>query len=296
MAAPQLVGVVDVPPRGGTSRLWQALLALTNFGLVRMLAGNTGPLPEKFGLGRLYPCWRTQVTYLVTAACESWKRRPRAREVGAAARLDRGRQLRVARKAATRARGPPSAPAPRHRHRTGLRRPRRRHRAERRRPPGPRGQTHPVCLEAGAQRRKPRGTAPAGRCRGRRRGRADFVLEVVELLLPQAAIRQLETSTASKSVPARLARSYQSCSCSWILSFTSVDQPPEPNSELTAEPAPPEPEPEPLVPEPPALLAEAPVSLTDVASSVPLEFLAPLRRPRRPGGRSSSRRPGSWSP
>ena len=33
--------------------LWQALLADTNFGLVRMFEGKIGPLPEKFGLGRL---------------------------------------------------------------------------------------------------------------------------------------------------------------------------------------------------------------------------------------------------
>lgn len=42
-----------------------------------MLAGNTGPLPEKFGAGRLYPCWRTHVTYFSIAWCEIRpKRRP----------------------------------------------------------------------------------------------------------------------------------------------------------------------------------------------------------------------------
>ena len=50
--------------------LWQALLAATNLGLVRMFDGNTEPLPEKFGLGRLYPCCRTQSTYLVIVVCE----------------------------------------------------------------------------------------------------------------------------------------------------------------------------------------------------------------------------------
>jgi hypothetical protein len=52
----QLLDVVDVPPplgRRGTSRLWQALLAVWNFGFERRFAGNTGPLPEKFGFGRL---------------------------------------------------------------------------------------------------------------------------------------------------------------------------------------------------------------------------------------------------
>ena len=47
---------------------------MTNFGLERIEAGNTGP-PEKLGLGMLKPCWRTQVTNFVIAVCESWKRR-----------------------------------------------------------------------------------------------------------------------------------------------------------------------------------------------------------------------------
>jgi hypothetical protein len=33
--------------------LWQARLAAWNFALVRIFAGKIGPLPEKFGLGRL---------------------------------------------------------------------------------------------------------------------------------------------------------------------------------------------------------------------------------------------------
>ena len=43
------------PPlgRGGISRLWQALLAAWNFALVWMFCGKIGPLPEKFGVGRL---------------------------------------------------------------------------------------------------------------------------------------------------------------------------------------------------------------------------------------------------
>lgn len=44
------------------------LLALTNFGLVRMLAGKIGcPFPEKFGLGMSKPCWRTQATKALMA-------------------------------------------------------------------------------------------------------------------------------------------------------------------------------------------------------------------------------------
>jgi hypothetical protein len=46
--------VVLVPPGPvGIRRLWQALLAVWNFGLERMFEGNTAPFPEKFGLGRL---------------------------------------------------------------------------------------------------------------------------------------------------------------------------------------------------------------------------------------------------
>jgi hypothetical protein len=56
--------------------LWQARLAAWNFELDWMSAGKIGPLPEKFGLGRLYPCWRTHVTYFVIAVCE---RRPAKR-------------------------------------------------------------------------------------------------------------------------------------------------------------------------------------------------------------------------
>ena len=41
------------PPCVGASVLWQALLAAWNLALVRMFAGNTGPFPEKLGLGRL---------------------------------------------------------------------------------------------------------------------------------------------------------------------------------------------------------------------------------------------------
>ena len=43
------------PPlgRAGISRLWQALLAAWNFVLDWMFAGKIGPLPEKFGFGRL---------------------------------------------------------------------------------------------------------------------------------------------------------------------------------------------------------------------------------------------------
>ena len=37
-------------PCGGASRLWHALLADWNFWLVRMFAGNTGPLPGEVGL------------------------------------------------------------------------------------------------------------------------------------------------------------------------------------------------------------------------------------------------------
>ena len=48
-----LVPVPDPLGRGGARRLWQARLAAWNLALFRMFAGNIGPLPEKFGLGRL---------------------------------------------------------------------------------------------------------------------------------------------------------------------------------------------------------------------------------------------------
>jgi hypothetical protein len=44
------------------------LLAALNFALFPMLAGNTGPLPVKFGFGNLSPCAATQLANLVIAA------------------------------------------------------------------------------------------------------------------------------------------------------------------------------------------------------------------------------------
>jgi hypothetical protein len=44
------------------------LLAAWNFELLRIDEGKIGPVPERFGFGRSYPCWRTQVTYFVSAA------------------------------------------------------------------------------------------------------------------------------------------------------------------------------------------------------------------------------------
>jgi hypothetical protein len=51
--APAVVLVVPPLGRGGISRLWQARLAAWNFAFDWMFRGKIGPVPEKFGFGRL---------------------------------------------------------------------------------------------------------------------------------------------------------------------------------------------------------------------------------------------------
>jgi len=71
--APDVVLVPALDPplgRGGTSRCSQLFAAAWNFELVSMFLGKIGPLPEKFGAGRLYPCCFTHATKLLIAVCE----------------------------------------------------------------------------------------------------------------------------------------------------------------------------------------------------------------------------------